>query len=440
MGSMAGRQLGGTGVWVTHTKDLVEQSAQKLREFLPRVGVIAAGRGPDPFAPVQVASIQTLLAREIELRADWLILDEAHHFVSEEWRGVVDAVHAQRLLGLTATPERGDGKPMGDLFDELVVAAHYSDLTRAGYLVPLRVLRPASELDRGLAKKVVEAYRERAEGRSGFVFCRKKTEAADLAEQLVSAKTVSDETPREERLAALAWLAAAAGRLLTNVHALTEGVDVPSASLAIYARNLGHVGVMLQTAGRILRPHPGKTDALLLDLPGVTHRLGLPNEDREYSLTGKGIRRTEKGMALRVCMFCGMTSESGGPCPRCGQSPEVKKQRPMRIYNQELQAVYAGKGTPDWAKRAELDRLRSEARARNFQAGWVVKQYEILFGEKPPLGSESSAADKQAEYERLVQLARRQGYKPGWAQHRYKAAYGAFPPRSWTLRVEEQTA
>jgi len=444
MGAMLAKKGSGAIVWVTHTKDLVEQSAQKLREFVPRVGIIAAGQQPDPFAPVQVASVQTLLAREIELRADLLLCDEAHHFCSDEWRGVVDAIHAKSSVGLTATPERGDGKPLGDMYDELVVAASYSELTAGGYLVPLRVLRPESELDRGLAQKVRAAYEAQGEGRSGFVFARTKKEAHSLAEEFtatgIPSAMVSDESEADERRECLAGLSreVARLRLLTNVYALTEGVDVPSASVAIYARRLGHAGLMLQTAGRILRPSLGKTDALLLDLPGVTHRLGLPNEDREYSLHGEGIRRTAKGMALKVCMYCGMTSESGGPCPRCGKAAEVKKAKPLRIYNAELRAVYAGSSTPSWAKRAELDRLRSQANAKGYQAAWVVKQYELLFGEKPALGREAGEAEKQAEFDRLVQAARAQGYQPGWAQHRYHAAYGAFPPKSWVLRAQEE--
>ncbi len=433
----------GSVVWATHTKDLVAQSATKLRELGMRVGIIAAGHDSDPFARVQVASIQTLLSRGLDLKADLVVLDEAHHFVAEQYKALVEARQAKRLLGLTATPERGDGKPLGDLFDELIVAANYSDLIRLGYLVPLRVLRPGAPLERGLAKKVLESYRKHGEGRSGFVFARRVEECHALAEEFLAAElamqVVSDRTPKDERKLLLEGLALGRPRLLSNVYALTEGVDVPSASVAILARKFGHPSLLLQTAGRILRPCEGKTDALLIDLPGVTHMHGIPTEDREYSLTGAGIRRTEKGMSLKVCMYCGMTSESGGACPRCGQRPEQKKLKPMRIYNKELEAVYAGSATPAWAKRAELDRLRVTAQERGYQPGWISQNYERLFDEKPPLGLETPSDEKKAAFGRLLEQAKRLGYASGWAQHRYKAAYGAFPPRRWTMEQEQTT-
>lgn len=86
MGAAAALLEEGTTLWVVHTQDLVEQSAAKLRAAGMRVGVIAAGYAPDPFARVQVASIQTLLARDIELKSyDLVILDEAHHYLAEAW-------------------------------------------------------------------------------------------------------------------------------------------------------------------------------------------------------------------------------------------------------------------------------------------------------------------------------------------------------------------
>lgn len=440
IGAMLARRDPGRVGWLTHTKDLIEQTSDKLRSYGLDVGIVAAGRDPRPFARVQVASIQTLVERETELAVDMLVLDECHHFLAIEWRAAMERCQARRLLGLTATPERGDGRALGDIFDELIVAAHYSELIHAGYLVPLRVLRPARELERGLARKVIQAYQENGEARPGFAFVRSIKEANERAEEACAAgipsAVVEAGTSVEERRTRLGGLRVGDLRLLWNVHALTEGVDVPSASLCAIARNMGHVSVMLQAAGRVLRAHPGKTDALMLDLPGITHRHGLPTEDREYSLHGQGIRRTEKGMSLRLCVFCGMTSESGGPCPRCGVTAEPKKTRAMKIYNEELRAVFAGGSTPDWAMRAELDRLRVFARSRGYELGWVAKQYELLFGKKPVFGDVADSDEKRAQYEKLVIQARAMGYHVGWASHRYKVQFGTFPPRAWTLRAE----
>lgn len=433
MASMIIRRHPGSVGFLTHTKDLVEQTAERLREHGHDVGVVAAGYQAS-HAKVQVASVQTLVAREAELRCSLVILDEAHHFLAEEWRAAFERTGCRYLLGLTATPERGDGRPLGDIFDEMIVAAQYSELIAKGYLVPLRVLRPREELDRGLAQKVVESYLRSGEGRHGFAFVRSVLDAENLAHDArgvgIPSAVVEAETPKEQRASALARLGAEL-RLLFNVRALTEGVNIPSASICIYGKNFMHQGGVLQSAGRILRTAPGKKDALLLDLPGVTHRLGIPTEDKEYSLTGQGIKRSASAESLHVCMECGACYPSGpSACPRCGHVAPVQQKKPLRIYNKELEPVYAGSSTPDWAKRAELDRLRGVAKNRGLGLGWVRIEYEKLFGTKPVLG-DAVGEEQRREFERLLELAKRQGHSTGWAQHRYRAVFGAFPPRTW---------
>lgn len=438
MGGEICQALDGRTAWLTHTQDLVEQSARKLRERGLRVGVIAPGYPSDPFAKVQVLSVQTAVSREVAIRVENVFIDEAHHFVADTWRQVVARLTPTRTVGATATPERADGKALGrkegGIFDELVVAASYSELIAAGHLVHARVLRPSKELQKGIALKPHLALEKHGEGRRGFGYCRSVEEAEWLAKAMGEgvADVVEANTPKELRAGRLAKLAAGDLRLLWNVYALTEGVDIPAADLAIFARNFGHVSMMLQSAGRVLRASPGKTDALILDLPGITHRLGLPVEDREYSLSGEGIRRTAAGMALTVCMSCGMTHKSGERCPRCGAQPAAKPLRPQRIFNEELRAVYSGKTTPDWAKRAELDRLRRVARDKKLPAGWVRQEYEALFGEAPGLHTAADDQERREEFSRLLDRAGKLGHKPGWATHRYKATFGAFPPRQWS--------
>jgi superfamily II DNA or RNA helicase len=444
MGAMAVLLEPGTTLWVVHTQDLVEQSAAKLRAAGLRVGIIAAGHPADPFARVQVASIQTLLARDLSLKTyDLVILDEAHHYLADAWRATWEKAHAKRLLGLTATPERGDGRPLGDIFDELVVAAHYSELTRDGYLVPLRILRPVRELDKGVARKPLDAYQRHGEGRSGFVYLKSVEEARSFADDAcaagISSACVDFKTPASVRSSRLAAFDSMAIRLLSNQNVLTEGVDIPHASVCVIGRVFGHVSMLMQSAGRVLRPHQSKTEALLLDLPGLTHREGwLPTEDKEYSLHGRGIKKSASAPGLHVCMQCGACYESSvGKCPRCGDEPEKRKPKPQRIYNEELRPVLDGANTPEWAKKAELERLRGVAREKKLGVNWVVREYASLFNEKPPGSNIADAAEQRAEYDRLMRQAKEKGYAAGWAAHRYQALFGAFPPRSWKMQQEQ---
>jgi superfamily II DNA or RNA helicase len=104
---------------------------------------------------------------------------------------------------------------------------------------------------------------------------------------------------------------------LSNVYVMTEGVDLPAAAVCILARSIGSVGGYLQMVGRILRPALGKPSATLIDLPGISHDHGCPEDERVFSLDGKAI-----ALAVRACKVCSCPLNEY-PCPRCGYSPEV---------------------------------------------------------------------------------------------------------------------
>lgn len=415
-------------LWIAHRDELIVQARDRLAEGLGvDVGVIAAGY-PEPTAPLVVSSVQTLAARGRRPAARLVVLDEAHHYVADTWGAVAKHYGQAAVLGLTATPERSDGRPLGDLFDEMVVAASYSELLEAGHLVPCRVFRPNGALQGGLARDPVGAYLAHGEGGSAFFFCPTVKDAhatsALLTAMGVPADVIDQGTPAEARRATLAAFRNGAVKAICNVFTMTEGVDVPDARVCVLARGVGHVSPYLQMVGRILRPAPGKDTGILIDLPGASYDHGLPTADREYSLTD-GIRLTAGPGALRVCVACGMTFPSGPTCPRCGQVLKEDR-RPLRIYNRELAEVFAGSDTPADAKRSELDRLLAEREKRGWAIGFVITEYQKMFGERPDL-SGLDRETKRKEYEVLLQRARASGYSPGWAKHRFRARFGEWP-------------
>ena len=319
---------GGRVLWLAHRAELVEQACATLEGFGIPVGVVAAssGRRPRPDAGCQVASIQTLLARGSERPpATLLIWDECHHAseAAECWAGLLDAYRGVPLLGLTATPERGDGVGLAPLFDGLVVGAAVRELTEAGHLVPYEILRPASMLEPGqIAQDPVAAYLAHGEGRQGILFARNVEEAQRYAEALgaagVRSECVTAQTRDAHRDAALELFRRGTVRVLTNVYVLTEGTDLPAAAVCILARGAGSCGIFVQMVGRVLRPSPGKRSALILDLRGITHnpRIGLPDDERVYSLEGRGITPA----CTRHCQVCAAVLESY-PCAACGYCP-----------------------------------------------------------------------------------------------------------------------
>lgn len=421
-------------LWIAHRRELIRQAADRLRlTFRLEVALIAPGEEYNPLAPIQVATVQTLLAREERPPADLVVFDEAHHYAADDWRELATAYQGARSLGLTATPERGDGKPLGDLFDSLVVAASYSELIAQGHLVQCRVYQPPEHVE-GLAQDPFVAYQRYGEGGRAFVFCRSVEAAYDLAEQFraqaIPAQTVEADTPKGERDQHLEDFAAGRVRILTNVYALTEGVDVPAARVCILARGCDHVTPFLQMAGRVLRPDPDKPDAILIDLTGATLRHGMPTEDRIYSLSDEGIQRTSP-TPLRNCLQCGACVPSWQRvCPACGYEEPVRVQPGPRIYDMELRAVFAGAATPEDAKAREYRRLRALQRERGFALYFVQKAYKQLFGVLPVI-TDATDEERRAEFQRLSDIARERGYKPGYVLIQYKTTFGAWPPRIW---------
>lgn len=414
MGAEIAAALPGRGAWIVHRRELLRQA----RDLLARHGL------DDRVVPVTVQSSEWPAA-------DFCIVDEVHHHVSDEWCNIFTHYAHARTIGLTATPERADGRALGDRFSRLVVAAHYSELLRDGFLVDCRVLRPDDVLTKGLALDPVDAYLRHGENRAGFVFVQRVSQAREIAERFraagIEARAVTERCSTADRDAAIDGLASGAVRLLVNVYTLTEGVDIPHASVCILARPVGHVSQYLQIAGRILRPCEGKSDALLIDLPGVSHIHGLPTEDRLYSLDVVGIRR--KSQSVTTCQLCGASYESGPTaCPVCGFVLPHKDWKPPKIMNVELRVVYRGAATPDDAKRREYERLRAEQRAKGHSVESVVVRYRDLFGEAPNLDDVENQ-ERREEYQRLVKLGEAKGYKSGFAGARYQSIFGHWPSR-----------
>lgn len=294
MGMMA---IGGRKtLWVVHTRELAIQALRRLREQFggDNVSAIMGGYLENPDARIQVATVQSLLLRGIRLDFDLVVLDEAHHYVAPEWNAVLQLLTRRPLvLGLTATPERADGQPLGDVFEELVVAAQYSELRDEGYIVPCRVVSPIRDLGADYAQHPVDAYAQWSGGGVAFAFFPLIRSAQLYADEWimrgVDARCVHSEVGKADRAETFAAFERGECRVLSTVAAIIEGVNVPNASAAILGRSFEFVGGYLQATGRVLRSHPDKTYATVIDLTGATVRHGPPDADRTYSLEGKGI-------------------------------------------------------------------------------------------------------------------------------------------------------
>jgi DNA repair protein RadD len=385
---------GGRVLVVVHRRELIKQTVRKVIEAgIGRVGVVAAGWPSDPDAPVQVASIQTLVARGSLPEASLVVFDEAHHYVAEEWGLVAQQYATAKIVGVTATPERGDGTPLGDLFDVLIPIVSVKQLTRLDFLVPCKVIAPPKRLKRN-GIPPLEAYEKYARGRKAVVFAASVRQAYELAEEFSAAgypaACIEADTPTDERDATLERFDHGDLLVLCNCYVLTEGWDCTSVDTCILARGCSHPGMFLRIVGRVLRIHPGKTEAILLDLRGAVHAHGLPDDDRVFSLEGKPISGGDA--PIKVCPECSAVIPLG--CVTCPYCHAIVGERD------------AGDGN---GERHELTTITRQERERLF-------------------------------FVEHLQIANDRGYRPGWVAHRFQEKFGHFPAALWRELVGRRAA
>jgi len=319
---------GNRALFVAPRRELIQQTVRKLADAgIWDVRVIQASNDTGrPDAPVIVGSIQTLtMARWLGQLppAELVIPDECHHLVSDHWSKLAAAYPQARWLGLTATPERSDGRPLGDVFDDLIVGASVRELMELGYLVPCRVFAPPEALETAqLATDPVAAYMTYGEGGRAIVFCVTVDHATQVTAAFIAADIpaglVTGSCAVADRSSVLQRFSAGELRVCVNVNVLTEGFDDPPVSCCILARKPQHAGTFLQMVGRVLRPAPGKSRATVVDLCGSVHEHGPPDLEREYSLDGKAISGVGR-IPIRQCPSCGCVFRAGPQaCPECG--------------------------------------------------------------------------------------------------------------------------
>ncbi len=317
-----GYRKGRRVIVVAHRTELVEQLKNTLGRYGINAGVIQAG-AKDNNCPIKVCSVQTLYQRhEWYLKGEepnLIIFDEAHHAVSRTYRDIADHYPQAKVLGVTATPCRTDGKPLDDLFEVLVFGPTIPDLINQRYLVPPdyyvsdsvlgdkrpKVLRGDFVL-KDLAAVVSETHLEGdlvnewlrlGEDRQTVVFAVGRDHSLQIVNAYlqagITAAHIDCHTKQKDRAAILADFAAGKIRILSNVGIVTEGFDVPEIGCVQLARPTQSVALYYQMVGRALRPSEGKKRAIILDHAGAYAEHGSVLDPRHWSLDGEVISKAQ---------------------------------------------------------------------------------------------------------------------------------------------------
>jgi superfamily II DNA or RNA helicase len=303
---------------LAHRREIINQTSAKLSANNVRHGVIMAGedKALRPQEPVQVAAIATLWIRAIRTDkiplppADLIVIDEAHHAPARTYQKIVEAYPDAVVLGCTATPCRGDGRGLGNLFTTLVEAPQVAELIVQGHLVKSLVYAPvdpdlrgvrvekgdyvesqlAARMDRDrLVGDIVTHWHKYGQRRRTIAFACSVAHSIHIRDEFlksgVRAEHLDGSTPKDERDGILARLASGETEVVTNCAVLTEGFDCPDIGCIVLARPTKKMGLFRQMIGRGLRPADGKSDCVILDHAGAVFRHGLPEDHVEWTLS-----------------------------------------------------------------------------------------------------------------------------------------------------------
>jgi DNA repair protein RadD len=411
-------------------RELVGQTVEKLAAVGIAPGVICAAMDPEAglAAPVQVASVDTLHSR-VQRRASrrttldlapprLVVVDEAHLSITKRKVELIAGLGPERLLGLTATPTRKDGRALGMLFDELLDSASVASLTADGFLVRARSWSwPTPDLGSVRIDSKTKDYRlddlatvvnrpkllgdivahwlKLAGDRRTVGFTVDIKHAIALAEAFravgVPAEALSAQTPMPERAALLARFRTGELQVVCNCFVLAYGFDLPEIGCVILARPTKSLMLYLQMTGRALRPAPGKIDCLVLDHAGAVHRHGFIADERRWTLDGttalvENATRARDPKPAKVCPNCDAIFTESPSCPECGYV------------------------------------LRPQGRMVPTLDGELV---ELGAGDDPDL------LDRRAFYAELRGLQAQRAYKPKFAKANYLERFKTWPSWSW---------
>lgn len=357
---------------LAHRTELTGQNRSKFERVNPglKTSVFDANEkswdGNATFAMVQTLSRKTNLDQLPTL--DLLVIDEAHHAASPSYRGVIDQVLVKNpkaaICGLTATPNRGDGKGLREVFSNVADQITLGEMIASGHLVPPRtyvidvgtqealrkVRRTAIDFDMNevanilnktlVTESVINNWKAKARDRKTIVFCSTVEHATDVCTAFngagIESVLIHGELSDGERKERLAAYENGSTQVVVNVAVLTEGYDYTPTSCVVLLRPSSYKSTFIQMVGRGLRTvdpqeFPGvvKTDCIVLDFGTASLMHGAL--EQEVNLDG----HDNLGDApTKECPECGATVPMAVmECPLCGHVWEKQDNPPRGVLD-----------------------------------------------------------------------------------------------------------
>jgi superfamily II DNA or RNA helicase len=407
-------KAGNSVLVVAHREELLHQAKDKLLQITGQpVGIVQGGVVPDYSAPIQVASVASLVRRFNNIpKPGLIIIDEAHHATAASYMKTLAQYPKAKVLGVTATPIRLDGQGFDDLFDHLICGPSTQALINEGYLSKVRLFADAKPMSTNgvrrslgdystsdmaeannaieLAGNLVESYRRHADGLSGLVFAINVEHSQQIVKQYnragISAAHLDGRSSDTERTNVLDRLRTGRVKLVSNVGLFGEGFDVPDLGVVQIARPTQSLGLYLQMVGRVMRVSPGKEYGVLIDHTNNWTTHGLPTVEHKWSLDGAPKMPSSINLVRT-------------------ESEEVLERR--EIVERDAQLVEVEAKPQNWALLWE--RLKRKQVAMGYKRGWLVYQLK---------------KERNAPLELWRMAEQHLGYKRGWATYQWRESQG----------------
>lgn len=386
---------------LVHRRELKEQHERLLREL-----------------GIQNARVETYQTERNRLgrypKPVLLVVDEAHLSRSKSWSEIV-AYYDTFTVGLTATPVRLDGKPLGDIYDVMVQGITTKELIAQHRLAPyeyyapttvdtddLRVqagdflLKDLEQLmnNRAIYSDAIKSWKRIAGGEKTIVYCVSINHAKQTAQLFTNAGypavEIDGNTPPKKRDQIMQEFRDGKITVLCNVGIISEGVSIDDVSCCLLLRPTESLALYWQQAMRCMRYQPGKV-AKILDCVGNYSRNPLPDADIEWSLTASAAKppkiNKNGDFKIRTCPECFMVFPTAPVCPFCGA---VYKLHPMELKaHEEIELERITE-----AQKKELERVKKQQRMevgrcrtlddllkirqeRGYKMAWVFKMAKL---------------------------------------------------------------
>jgi len=428
-------------LFLAHRKELIDQCSRTLDFLGVDHGVIKRDHPRrDLSKPVQVASIQTLIKRD-HWPADLIVIDEAHRSCAKTYKSILDRYEDKTItLGLTATPYRLDGKPLGDMYNALVEVVEVQELIDEGYLVEPSVFGAKhvdlsdvkvgsrgdfkrSDIARAMSSTILYGelltnwakicggalgsntiFYKDSEGRERVsqtdcdactvIVAPNVKKSIEIVEQFksagVRARHLDGKTKPNERRKILEELECGKISVVSNVDILTEGWDLPRLECILGARPTKSKNLYKQMVGRLMRPDDSSRIKFLLDHANWTRMHGFVTEPTAHSLTEPEKRpRKKKGdnsAPLKECPQCESVHPIGSTlCMECGYEWPKKEYEFTDETLVQLDAKMVGRAeaVPQNERQDTFNKLASACVEKGYKPNWARVRYQNIYGEWP---------------------------------------------------------